>query len=177
MLLSSHSVMSNSVTSWTAGHQASLSFTVSQSLLKPMSIDSVMPSNHLILCHPLLLLSIFPSIRVFSNELAPICSQSKGLSRVLSSTTFEAFLWHAAFFMVLLSHPYVTTGKTVVSTIQISVGKVMSTLFNTLSRFVIAFLPRSKRLNFMAVVTTCSDFGAQENKICHCFHCFPIYLP
>ena len=71
MLLSSHSVVSNSVTSWTAGHQASLSFTVSQSLLKPMSIDSVMPPNHLILCCPLLLLpSIFPSIRIFSNESA-----------------------------------------------------------------------------------------------------------
>ena len=70
LLLFSYSVMSDSAASWTAAHQASLSFTISWSLLKPMSIESVMPFNHLILCRPLLLLpSIFPSIRVFSNEL------------------------------------------------------------------------------------------------------------
>ena len=70
------------------------------------------------------------------------------------------------------------TGKTIALTRWSFVGKVMSLLFIMLSRFAIAFLPRSKRLlNFMAAVTICSDFGAQENKVCHCFHCFPIYLP
>ena len=75
--------------------------------------------------------------------------------------------------MVQLSHLYMTTGKAL--TIQIYVGKVMSLLLNTLYRFVIAFLPRSKHLNFMAAVTMCNDFGAQENKICHCFQFCPFY--
>ena len=88
-----------------------------------------------------------------------------------------SILWRSAFFIVQLSHPYVTTGKTIALTIQTFAGKVMSLLFNKLSRLVIAFLPRSKCLNFMAAITICSDFGAQENKVCHCFHCFPIYLP
>ena len=82
----------------------------------------------------------------------------------------------SAFFMVQLSHPYMTTGKTIALTRQTFVGNIMSLLFNMLSRLVIAFLPRSKCLNFMAAVTIFSDFGAQENKVCHCFHCFPIYL-
>ena len=86
-------------------------------------------------------------------------------------------LQRSAFFMVQLSHLYMTTGKTIALTIQTSVGKVMSLLFNMLSRLVIAFLPRSKHLNFMAAVTVHSNFGAQENKICHYLHCFPIYLP
>ena len=71
--------------------------------------------------------------------------------------------------MVQLSHLYVTTGKTVALTVQNFLGKVISLLCNMLSRFVIAFLPRSERLNFMAAVTICSDLGTQENKICHCF--------
>ena len=75
--------------------------------------------------------------------------------------------------MVQLSHLYMTTGKAL--TVQICVGKVMSLLLNTLYRFVIAFLPRSKHLNFMAAVTMCNDFGAQENKICHCFPFCPFY--
>ena len=76
--------------------------------------------------------------------------------------------------MVQLSHPYMTTGQTIALTIQTFVSKVMSLLFNMLFRFVVAFLPRSKYLLiFMAVVTICSDFGAQEDKVCHCFHCFP----
>ena len=79
--------------------------------------------------------------------------------------------------MVQLSHPYVTTGKTIALTRRTFFGKVMSLLFNVLSRFVITLLPRSKHVNFMAVVTICSDFVAQEDKICQCFHCFPIYLP
>ena len=81
-----------------------------------------------------------------------------------------------AFFIVQLSHPYMATGKTILLT-RWTFSKVMSLLFIALSTFVIAFLLRSKHLNFMAAVTICSDFGAQENKVCHCFHCFPIYLP
>ena len=80
--------------------------------------------------------------------------------------------------MVQLSHPYMTTGKTMVLTIQTIVGKVMSLLFNMLSRFVIAYLPRSKHLLISWLQSTiCNDFGVQENKVCHCFHHFPIYLP
>ena len=70
-----------------------------------------------------------------------------------------------------------TTGKTIALTRWIFVGKVMSLLLNILSRLVITFLPRSKCLNFMAAITICSDSGAPKNKVCHCFHCFPIYLP
>ena len=87
-------------------------------------------------------------------------------------------LRHSAFFTVQLSHPYMSTGKTIALTIQTFVSKAMSLLFNMLFRFIIAFLPRSKCFfNFMTAVTICSDFGAQENKVCRCFHCFPIYLP
>ena len=80
-----------------------------------------------------------------------------------------------AFFIVQLSHPYMTTGKTIALTKQTFVGKVMSLLFNMLSSLVISFLPRSKCFfNFMAAVNICSDFGAPQNKVCHCFHCFSI---
>ena len=80
--------------------------------------------------------------------------------------------------MVYLLHSYMTTGKTIALTIWIFISKVISLLLNMLSRFVIAFLPRNKFLfNFMSAVTIHSDFGAQENKICHCFHFFPMYLP
>ena len=161
------------VTSWTAAHQASLSITNSQSLLKLISIESVMPSNHLILCCPLLLLpSIFPSIRVFSNESALhsrwpkywhfsfSISPSNEYSELISFRTdwfdilaFQgtlkshlqhhnskaSILQHSAFFMVQLSHPYMPTGKTIALTIQTFFGKVISLLFNTLSRFVLAF--------------------------------------
>ena len=142
-----------------------------------MSIELVMPSNHLILCHLLLLLtSIFPSIRVFSNELtfhirlqknwsfsfsiSPsneysglislgltglISLQSKGLSRVFPNITVQKHQFFSAqtSFMVQLSHPYMTTGKTKALTRWSSVSKVTSLFFNMLSRFVIAFLPRS----------------------------------
>ena len=146
------------VTPWTAACQASLSFIISQSLLKLTSIELVMPSNHLILCNPLLLLpSILPSIRVFSNESAFHISWpkywsvsispsneysglisfridwfdillSKGLSGVFSSTTVQKhqFFGVQPFFMVQLSHPYMTTGKTIALTIWTFVGKVMS---------------------------------------------------
>ena len=168
------------VTPWTAACQASLSIINSRSLSKLMSIESVMPSNHLILCHPLLLLSsIFPSIRVFSNESVlcirwPKCwsfsfsiSPSNEYSGLISfrvdwldllavQGTLKSLLqhhsskasifWRSDFFIVQLSHPYITTGKTIALTRWTFVGKIMSLLFNTLSRFVVAFLPRSKRL-------------------------------
>ena len=162
----------------TTAHQVSLSFCISRSLLKLMSIESVMPSNPLILCRPLLLLpSVFPSIRVFSNDSAlhirwtkywsfsfsigPINIQDRSfridwldllavqgtLRSLLQHHSAKAsILQHSAFFMVQLSHPYMTIGKTIVLTRQTFVGKVMSLLFNMLSRFVIAFLPRSKHL-------------------------------
>ena len=168
------------VTPWTAARQAFLSITNSRTLLKFMSIESVMPANHLILCHPLLLLpSIFPSIRVFFSEsilclrwpkywsffsvsVLPMNIQdwfplrltglisllSKGLSRVFSNTTV---LRHQYFgtqpFYCQLSHSYTTTGKTIALSRRTFVGKVMSLFFNMLSRLVIAFLPRSKRLS------------------------------
>ena len=182
-----------------------------QSLLKLMSIESVFSSNHLVLCHPLLLLpSIFPSTNVFSNESAlPIrwpkywsFSFSISPSNEYSALIFfridwfdllavqgtlksllqhysskASILWCSPFFMVQLSHPYMTIGKTIALTVWTFVSKVMSLLFNMLPRFVTAFLPRSKHLNFMAAVTTCIYFGAQEKKVSHCFHCFPISLP
>jgi len=82
-----------------------------------------------------------------------------------------------AFFMVQLQHPYMTTGKTIALTIQTFVRKVMSLLFNTLSRFIIVFLPRNKSLLISWLQSSSADFGAQGNKVCHCFHFFPIYLP
>ena len=166
------------MTPWTTARQASLSF-IFQSFLNLMSIESVMPSSHLILCHSLLLPSIFPSIRVFSNELAhrirwpkywtfsfniSPSSEYSGLiffridwlDCLEVQGTFNSLLQHhsseasivrcSAFFMVQLSHPYVTTGKTIALTRQTFIGKVMSLVFNMLSRLVIAFLPRSKRL-------------------------------
>ena len=83
-------------------------------------------------------------------------------------------LWHSAFVIVQLSHPYMTIGKTIALTRWTFVGKVMSLLFNMLSTLVIIFLPKNKCLNFMAAVTICSDFGAPQNKVSHCF---PIYFP
>ena len=153
-----------------------------------------MPSNHLILCCPLLLLpSIFPSIRVFSREsvlrirwpkywsfnfsISPsnecsglISFRMDWLDLLAVLETLKSLLQHhsskasvlqrSAFFMVQLSHPYMTTGKTTALTRGTFVSKVISLLFN-----------------FMVVVTVCNDFGTQENKLCHRFHCFPIYLP
>ena len=167
------------VTPWTAACQASLLITNSQSLPKLMSIESVMPSNHLSLCRSLLLLpAVFPSIRVFSNKsvlhiggqsigvsasasVLPmniqywfpwgwtgwISLQSKGLKSPLHHHSSKAsILWCSAFFIVQLSHPYLTTEKTIAFTRWTFVGKVMSLLFNMLSRLVIAFFPRGKRL-------------------------------
>ena len=164
-------------TPWSAARQASLFITSSWSLLKLMSIELVMPSNHLILCHFLLLPpSVFPNIRVFSNE-SVLCirwtkhqsfsfsiSPSNEYSGLISFSmdlldllavqgTLESLLQHhsskasilrhAAFFIVQLSHPYMTTGKTIALTRWTFVGKVMSLLFNMLSRLLTTFLPRS----------------------------------
>ena len=100
------------------------------------------------------------------------------LKRLLQYHNLKASILRcSAFFTVQLSHPYMTTEKTIALTRQTFLGKVISLLFNMLSRLVIAFLPRSKHLNFMAEVTICSDFGVQEKKISYSFHFFPFYLP
>ena len=178
----SRSVVSNSL--WSMGlhaaHQAFLSITDSRSLLRLTSIESVMLSSHLVLCRPLLLLpSILPSIRVFSNEptlrvrwpkywsfsfsISPSNEQpglisfrmdwldllavQGALKSLLQHYSSKAsIIWHSAFFTVQLSHPYTTTWKTIALTRQTLVGKVMSLLFNMLSRLAITFLPRSKHL-------------------------------
>ena len=167
-------------TPWITACQASLSITNSLSLPKPMSIESVMPSSHLILCHPLLLLPpISPSIRVFSNEstlhmrwpkywsfsfnispsnehpgvisfrldfldLVGVQGTLKSLPQHHSSKAL--ILLHSKFFTVQFSHPHMTPGKTITLTRQTFVGKVMSLHLNMLSRLVITFLPRNKRL-------------------------------
>ena len=157
-----------------------LSITNSQSLLKLKSIESVMPSNQLILCHPLLFPpSIFPSLRIFSNESVLrirlpkywsfnfnistsneysglISFRMDWLDLLVVQGTLKSLIQHHsskasilrrwALFIVQLSHPYTTTGKTIALTRQTLVGKVMSLLFNMLSRLVITFLPRSKYL-------------------------------
>ena len=136
--------MSDSATPWTAAHEASLSITNSRSLLKLVSIESVMPSNCLIFCHPLLLLpSIFPNIRVFQ------MSQffASGSQRIGASASASVLPMNIQdLFPYFLSHPYMTTGKTIALTRWTFVGKVMSLVFNMLSRLVIALLPRSKHL-------------------------------
>ena len=114
-----------------------------------------------------------------------ISLQSKGLSRVFSNTTVQKhkffcaqhFFFFSAFFIVQLSHPYMTTGKTIALTRRTFVGKVMSLLFIMLSRLVITFLPRSERLLISWLQSPSGDFGAQKNKVRQCFHCFPICLP
>ena len=168
------------VTPWIAASQASLSITNSRSSLKLVSIESVMPSSHLILCHPLLLLPPIPhSIRVFYNE-STLCmrwpkywsfsfsispsNEHPGLisfrmdwvdllavqgtlkSLLQHHSSKASILWRLVFFTVQLSHPYMTTGKTIALTKWTFVGKVMSLLLNMLSRLVITFLPRSKHL-------------------------------
>ena len=165
---------------WTAARQASLSITNSRSSPRLMSIESVMPSNHLILCRPLLLLPpIPPSNRVFSNELALrmrwpkywsfsfsishsneypglvsfrmdwldlLAVQGTHKSLLQHHSSKASILQYSAFFTVQLSHPYMTTGKTIALTRRTFVDKVMSLLFNMPSRLVITFLPRSKCL-------------------------------
>ena len=173
-----------------------------------MSFESVMPSNHLILCHPLLLLpSVFPSITVFSNEsvlgirwpkywsfsfsISPsnkysglISFQIDWLDLLAVQGTLKSLLQHhswkasilrlSAFFIVQLSHPYMTTGKTIALTRWTFVGK-SCLLYNMLSRLVIAFLPRSKCLLISCLQSPSTvTLEPPKNKVCHCF---PIYLP
>ena len=189
------------VTPRTAARHASLSITNSQSLLKLMSIEVVMPSSHLILCHPLLLPpSIFPSIIVFSNEsalhirwpkywsfsfnISPsneysglISFRMDWLDLLAAQGTLKSLsqhhgskasiLWCSAFFIVQLSHAYMTTGKTIAFTKWIFVGKVMSLPFNMLSRLIIAFLPRSKRL-LISWLQSLSAVILEPNYITYC---------
>ena len=171
-----------------------------------------MPSNHLILCHPLhSLLSIFSSIRVFSNESALrirwpnywsfsfSISPSNEYSGLISfridwldllavqgtlksllqhQSSKASVLWHSALFMIQISHPYMTTGKTIALTRWTFVGKVMSLLLNMLPRLVIAFLPRSKSLLISWLQSPSAVIlEPPQNKVWHCFHCFPIYFP
>ena len=91
-------------------------------------------------------------------------------------TSKASILQHSAFFIVQLSHPYMTTGKTIALTRWTFVGKVMSLLFNMLSRLVITFLPKSKCLSISWLQSPSAVILAPKNKVCHCFHCFPIYL-
>ena len=171
-----------------------------------------MPSKHLIFCCCLLLLpSIFPSIRNFSNEsvlhtrwakywssdfsISPSNEYSGSISlrmnwlnllavqgtlkNLLQHHSLKAsILWHSAFFIVQLSHPYMTTGKTIALTRWTFVGKVTSLLFNMLSSLVITFLPRSKCLLILRLQSPSAIIlEPPQNNVCHYFHCFPIYLP
>ena len=179
MLMFSHPVMSNSLQLQITALQNSLSLTISRCSPRLTSIKSVIPSSHLILHRPLLLLPpIPPSIRVFSNEstlhmkwpkywsfsfsIIPskdipglisfrmdwldLLAVQGTLKSLLQHSSKASILWCSAFFTVQLSHPYMTTEKTIALTRGNFVGKVMSLLFNMLSRLVITFLPRSKRL-------------------------------
>ena len=176
-----------------------------------MSIESVMPSSHLILCHPLLLLpSIFPNIRVFSNESVLCIRWPKYWSFSLSISPSNEYAglisfridWFdllavqgtlksllqphsskalvlkcSAFFIVQLSHPYMTTGKTMALARWTFVGKIMSLLFNMPSKLVKAFLSRSKRLLISWLKSPSAVILEAKKIVCHCFHCFPVYLP
>ena len=170
-----------------------------------------MPSNHLILCHPLLLLSsIFPSIRIFSDESALHIRRPKywsfsfntspanehlglisfrmdwldlptvqgNLKSILQHHSSKASILRcSAFFRVQLSHPYMTTGKTIALTRWTFVGKVISLLFNMLSRFVITFLPRNKSLLISWLQSPSVVILEPKKIVCQCFHCFSLYLP
>ena len=169
-----------------------------------------MKTNHLILCHPLLLLpSIFPSIRVFSNESAlpirwpkywsfsfsispsneylqliffridwfDLLAVQRTLKSLQHHSSKASILWHSVFFIIHLSYPYMTTGKNIALTRWTFVGKVISLLFNTLSRFVIAFLPRSKHLLISWLQSPSAVILEPKEIVCHYFHCLPIYLP
>ena len=195
------------VTPWTATHQASLSINNSQSLPKLISIESVMPSNHLIVCHPLLLPPlIFPSIRVFPNESAlqirwpkywsfsfnislsnehpGLISfrmdwldlpESKGLSRVFSNTTLQKHQFFGAQ-LSLQSNSHIHTRpleKIIALTRWTFVDKVISLLFNVLSRLVTTFLPRSKHLLISWLQSPSAVILEPPKIVCHCFHSFP----
>ena len=196
-------------TPWIAARQASLSITNSWSLLRLMSIESVMPSSQLILCCPLLLLApIPPSIRVFSSEstlrmrwpkywsfsfsisssnehpglisfrmdwLDLLAAQGTLKSLLQHHSSKASVLRHSAFFAVQLSHPNMTTGKTIALTRWTFVDKVMSLLFNMLSRLFITFLPRSKHLLISWLQSPSAVIlEPPKNKA---WQCFPIYFP
>ena len=197
-------------TPWTVACQASLSI-ISQSLFRLISIELVMPSNHLILCCPLLLLlSIFPSIWVFSTEsvlhirwpeywsfsfsispsneysglisiridwLGLLAVQGTLKSLLPHHSSKASILWCSTFFIVQLSHLNMTTGEAIALTIQTFIGKVMSLFFNMLSRFVIAFLPRSKHLLILRLQLLSTVILEPKKIICQCFHWFPICFP
>ena len=196
-------------TPWTEACQVSLSFT-SQSLLELMSIESVMPFNHLNLCHPRLLPpSIFSSIRVFwsdsalrirwpkywsfnfstspSDEYSGLISFRMDLDLLAVQRTLKSLLQHhnskgsilqhSASFIVQHSHSHMTTGKTIGLTRGTFVSKVMSLLFNMLSRLVIAFLPRSKHLLISWLQSPSAVILEPKKIVCHGFHFLPIYLP
>ena len=198
------------VTPWTSARQASLFITNAWSPLKHMSIELVMPSNHLIIGCPLLLLpSNFPSIRVFSNESAfhirwpkywsfsfsispsneysglisfrqdwlDLLAVQGTLKSLLQQHSSKAsILRHSAFFIVQLSYPYMTTGKNIALTRQTFIDKLMSLFFNMLSRLVITFLPRSKRLSISWLQSPSAVIVEPRKIVSHCFHCFHIYL-
>ena len=195
----------------TAALQASLSITNSQSLLRLMSVELVMSSNHLIICHSRLLLpSIFPSIRVFSKEsvlhiwgpkywsfsfnLSPsnehpglISFRMDWLDLLAVQGTLKSLLQHhsskasilqlSAFFIVQLSHLYMTTGKTIALTRLTFVDKVMSLLFNILSRLVLTILPKSKHLLISWLQSPSAVILEPRKIVSPCVNCFPIYLP
>ena len=195
-------------TPWTAARQASLSITNSQSLPKLMTVELVMPSNHLILCHSLLLMpSVFPSIRVFSNESAlhiwwpkywsfsfniSPSNENSGLisfridwldllavqgtlkSLLQYHSSKASILQCSAFFIVQLSHPYMTTGKTIALTRRTFVGKIIYLLFNKLLRLVTTFLPRSKRLLISWLQSPSAVILEPPKIVFHCFHCLLI---
>ena len=199
---------------WTSAYQAFLSITNSWSLPKLMYIKSAMPSNHLILCCPLLLVPSALPIWVFSNESVlhirwpKYCSFSFSISLPNEYSRLISFrmdwldlitvqgtlmsllqhhslkasaLWCSAFFIVQLSHPYMAIGKTVALTRRTFVDKVMSLLFNMLSKLIITFLPRNKRLLISWLQSPSAVIleppPRLKNKVSHCFHGFPIYLP
>ena len=199
-------------TPWTAAHRASLSFTMSRSLLKLMSIESVMPSNRLILCRPLLLCpqsfpasvsfsmgqflkitsggqsieaedfgsSISPSneysgLISFRNHRFDFLAVQRTLKSLLQHHNLKAsILQHSAFFMVQLSHPYMTTEKTIALTKGTFVGKVMSLLFNTLPRFLIGFLPRSNHL-LISWLQSLSALILEPKKLSATVSTFPLF--
>uniref|UniRef100_A0AC11EUR4 Uncharacterized protein n=1 Tax=Ovis aries TaxID=9940 RepID=A0AC11EUR4_SHEEP len=172
---------------------------------KLMSFESVMTSNYLVLCHPLLLPSgSFPVSQLFtsrwpkdwsvsfsispSNEYSGLISfrmdwldllavQGTLKSLLQHHSSKESILRHSAFFTVQLSHPHMTTGKTIALSLWSFSGKVMSLLFNMLSRFIVAFLPRSKRLLISWMQLPSAVILETRKIVCHCFHCFPTYLP
>ena len=199
--------MSDSMTPWIVPLQASQSITNSQSLLKLVSIQSVMPSSHLILCRPLLFWpSVFPRIRVFSHESVLHISWSFSFSistsneysgmisfkidwldRLAVQGTLKSLLQHHSlkasilqhsdFFMLQLEHPNMTTGKTIALTRWTFVSKTLSLLFIMLSRLVIAFLSRSKCFFISWLQSPSAVILELPKTVSHCFHCFSIYLP